>query len=76
MTVFTYEKVKRLIEAADVLLTNIYDAEEHTPQSPDVQEYNDFPRDEDGEIVYPDVWELHCAWKALVDEDKAEITVS
>ena len=69
MTVFTYEKVKRLMDAAETILANIYDAEEHTPSSGSPEDYADFPRDEDGDLVYPDVFELNEALKALESEE-------
>lgn len=71
MTVFTYEKVKRLMEAVEEILANIYDAEDHTPSSGSPEDYKDFPRDEDGDIVFPDVFELNEALKALEIEDDA-----
>ena len=69
---FTYEKVKRLMEAAETILSNIYDAGEHAPSSGDTEDYADFPRDEDGDLVYPDVWELNQALAAVEAEDATE----
>ena len=69
MTVFTYEKVKRLMAAAETMLANIYDAGDHAPRFGSPEDSEGFPRDEDGDIVYPDVWELHQALDALEVED-------
>jgi len=68
MTVFTYEKVKDLLEAASELLGNIYDAGQ---QAPDVicDEDDDYPRDEDGDPVFHDVFALQQAVDALRAED-------
>ena len=67
MTVFTYEKVKALMDAADALLTNLSDAGGWGPEDCCIDD--SYPLDTDGKPVFQDNWDLHCAWKALTEED-------
>jgi hypothetical protein len=67
MTVFTYDKVKALMDAASELLGNIYDAGQ---QGPDIVSDDDsYQVDEDGDPVYSDVFALQQAVDALWEED-------
>lgn len=69
MTVFTYELVKRLMDACDELLGNLIDSGDYRPAitSPD----DDFPLDSDGNPIFADVLEVEQALAALSAEDTA-----
>jgi hypothetical protein len=61
--VFTVDQpTKRLLDAANEILSNIIDLGEAGPK---IDDYPDFPRDEEGSVWYPDVWELKGAIEAV-----------
>lgn len=68
MTVFTYEKVKRLMDAANDLLCNLVDAGETGPMIV-TSDHDDLPKDDDGNPVFSDVFELQQAVDALWSEE-------
>ena len=56
-----YDKVEALIDAASTLLGNMYDSGSQGPSKMDADENLDLPKDEDGDPVWPDVWDLQAA---------------
>lgn len=50
----------RLQLAAEAVLGNICDGGAQGPEY-DCEDFDDFPRDSDGNIWYPDIWELETA---------------
>lgn len=73
MKVYDAEKVDRLIEAAGTLLGNMYDNGSAGPSKWDVDFDCDLPKDEDGDFVWPDVFELQEALDAIRGEDAVNI---
>lgn len=57
-----------VVEAASQVLNNLVDAGAH---GPDLGDYDGFPRDEQGDPWYHDLWALRAAL-ALADKDGAE----
>lgn len=51
----------RLLAAADAMMANLADAGQVGPDDPDCPHCDDWPRDEDGNLWYPDAWELQQA---------------
>lgn len=52
---------ERLLAAASVTLTNIMDAGEYGPKDVDPSDIEKFYKDAEGDLWYPDVWELNEA---------------
>ena len=46
----------RLVDAARVVLANMLDCDQWGPC--DCDEHDNWPKDEDGDVWFPDIWEL------------------
>jgi len=64
----------RLREAATIILANLIDADDYGPDDTGGADCDDWPRDEDGDLWYPDVWELKEALNDLsqIEPNKGE----
>jgi len=71
MKVYDRDKVEELIEAASTLLGNMYDNGSAGPSKHDT-DAADLPKDEDGDPVWPDVFELQQAVDAIRNDGQSE----
>lgn len=55
------EQIRRLYEAARVLLTNIFDSSAYGPSDVSSEEEENYIQDDDGDYWFMDVWELNEA---------------
>ena len=53
-----FAAVPDLVEAAECVLRNMIDSESYGPDPANVDDDNNWPCDEDGDLWYPDIWDL------------------